>query len=118
MAEIVTWGALIAGLGALISTATLWLRVGSLIGAATKTSESAERMAIAAVGKNELLARDLSDHRELMAGKTAMLKTLIETNVVALSHAEQRLAKGQDDIMGQLKQVNERLDRLVERGAD
>jgi hypothetical protein len=93
MQDVLTWGALIAAGGSLVAIVTFWMNRGKAeADALAKAEIVAEQLAEARIE----FARDYASHKDLAA-------------------AEVRYAAALDSLRTELRGMNERLDRIIER---
>ena len=103
--DIASWSALaVAGIGGII-TATFWLRIGSRLGRA----DSAMRIAETAIAKADLVSAQLTDAKIDFAEKLGGYVTDKD-----LAAAEGRIANSLDGLRGDVRGMNDRLDRIFE----
>jgi hypothetical protein len=104
----------VASLGAVAAVVTLILKRGTAWGALFAKIEQATEKAKDAVVRCERLQQEVSDHRVATATDIAIIKTLAETNTVALAAAEARLAKAIEEMHEQLGRFTARLDQILQ----
>lgn len=104
--DVLTWGALIAGLGSLATLITFWVNRGRAEGAAEARLASAEaatvdskRIALEAHAKIALLEGSFGVYRERIAAEYVSRQTLREV---------------EDRISGAIEKLGDRLDRSFE----
>jgi hypothetical protein len=102
-----TWGALIAAGGSLIAIITFWMNRGKAEAEASAKAEAAASAATTALAKAELVAMQLADARIEFARDYASHKDL--------AAAEVRYASALDSLRSELRGMNERLDRIIDR---
>src|SRR5438093_10753945 len=101
MQDVLTWGALIAAGGSLVAIVTFWMNRGKAEADALARADAASATAHAALAKAEIVAELLAEAR-------------IEF-VRDLAAAEVRYAASLDSPRTELRGMNERLDRIIER---
>ena len=99
---LVSWGALIAGVTAMIMSAGFWLKIGAKLNKA----DAAERIAASALGKVDLLGTQLKEYEIKAASDFASKRGLAE--------AERRFANAVEGLSSRFDRMAERLDRLLE----
>jgi signal transduction protein with GAF and PtsI domain len=104
----------VASLGAVAAVVTLILKRGTARGALVAKIEQATEKAKDAIVRCERLQQEVSDHRVATATDIAIIKTLAETNTVALAAAEARLAKALEEMHDQLGRFTARLDQILQ----
>ena len=109
MADILTWGALIAAAGSLAAIVTFWMNRGKAEAEACAKADAATAAATAALAKAELVAGQLADARIEFARDYASHKDL--------AAADMRYAAALDSLRTELRGMNERLDRIIEKFA-
>ena len=109
MADILTWGALIAAGGSLAAIVTFWMNRGRAEAEACARADAAAAAATAALAKAELVAGQLADARIEFARDYASHKDL--------AAADMRYAGALDSLRTELRGMNERLDRIIEKFA-
>ena len=107
MQEVLTWGALIGAGGSVIAIITFWFSRGKAEAEAIAKAETAQTMAAAALDKAELVSSQLAEARIEFARDYASHKDL--------AAAEMRFAAALDSLRTELRGMNERLDRIIER---
>jgi len=100
--ELVSWGALAAGVTAITANAVFWTKLGSRLSKA----DAAERIAAAALAKADLVSMQLQEYKVEAAGKFA--------SAVDLADAERRFATAVDGLSARFDRMAERLDRVLE----
>ena len=107
MADILTWGALIAAAGSLAAIVTFWMNRGKAEAEASANAAAAGVTARTALAKVELVSEQLAEARIEFARDYASHKDL--------AAAEVRYATSLDSLRTELRGMNERLDRIIER---
>jgi hypothetical protein len=107
MQDVLTWGALIAASGSLVAIITFWMNRGKAEAEAAAKADAAAATARTALAKAELVAEQLADARIEFARDYASHKDL--------AAADMRYANALDSLRTELRGVNERLDRIIER---
>src|SRR5262245_19436660 len=107
MQDFLTWGALIGAGGAIVAIITFWFSRGEAEAEALGRAEAAQNIASAAHAKAELVSQQLADARIEFARDYASHKDL--------AAAELRYATALDSLRSELRGMNERLDRIIER---
>jgi|SRR5581483_1243838 len=108
MQGIVTWGALIAAGGSMVAVIRFWMDRG----AAQAEAKQAAIVASTAVAKADLLERAFNDYRveaERRIGE--VVKPLASHS--DLAESERRVAQAIDAMRGDMRNVVERIDRLL-----
>jgi hypothetical protein len=103
---LVSWGALIAGVSALIMSAGFWLKIGGKLGKA----EAAERIAATALTKVDMLAIQLKEYEVKAAGEFASKEGLVA--------AENRFTAAVNSLAARFDAMTTRLDRVLETFVD
>jgi hypothetical protein len=116
--EVLTWGGLVLGGGALVTIITFWMTLGSRLTTAEVKAAAAETLAARLEQKHDAVLSALGDYRVAMEVKIAVIKTLAETNTSALTAAENRFAKALEDLRESFRQLTERMDRMLEAQKD
>jgi hypothetical protein len=106
MQDVVTWGALIASVGAIIAV----VRLSLTIGARLNKADSASSIATAALAKVDIVAMQLAEYKVEAAGKFA--------SAMDLADAERRFATACDGLSARFDRMAERLDRVLETIVD
>jgi hypothetical protein len=109
MQDVLTWGALIAAGGSLVAIVTFWMNRGKAEADALAKADAAAATARAALAKAEIVAEQLAEARIEFARDYASHKDL--------AAAEVRYAASLDSLRTELRGMNERLDRIIERFA-
>lgn len=109
MSDILTWGALIAASGSLVAIVTFWMNRGKAEAEAFAKADAAAATANAALAKAEFISGQLAEARIEFARDYASHKDL--------AAAEVRYAASLDSLRTELRGMNERLDRIIERFA-
>jgi len=107
MQDILTWGALIAAGGSLVAIITFWMNRGKAEAEACAKADAAASTAHAALAKVEIVSGQLAEARIEFARDYASHKDL--------AAAEVRYAASLDSLRTELRGMNERLDRIIER---
>lgn len=89
-------------------------KIEGKVSAAENRAEGAEAMAGKALAQVDVMQRDVNDYRVEMTRQITVVKTLVETQVVGLRDAEQRLARAIDDMGERFDRMANRLDRVIE----
>src|SRR5215831_18278960 len=103
---LVSWGALIAGVTAMIMSAGFWLKIGGKLNKA----EEAERIAAAALGKVDLLSMQLKEYEIKAASEFASKDGLVA--------AENRFTAAVNSLAARFDAMTTRLDRVLETFVD
>ena len=106
---VLTWGALIAASGSLVAIVTFWMNRGKAEADALAKADAASATAHAALAKAEIVSAQLAETRIEFARDYASHKDL--------AAAEVRYAAALDSLRTELRGMNERLDRIIERFA-
>jgi len=109
MQDVLTWGALIAAGGSLAAIGTFWMNRGKAEADALARADAATATANVALAKAEIVAGQLAEARIEFARDYASHKDL--------AAAEVRYAASLDSLRTELRGMNERLDRIIERFA-
>ncbi len=109
MQDVLTWGALIAASGSLVAIVTFWMNRGKAEAEASAKADAATSAATAALAKAELVSGQLADARIEFARDYASHKDL--------AAADMRYAAALDSLRTELRGMNERLDRIIEKFA-
>jgi|SRR5882672_514720 hypothetical protein len=104
---VLTWGALIAAAGSLVAIVTFWMNRGKAEADALAKADAASATAHAALAKAEAVSAGLAEARIEFARDYASHKDL--------AAAEVRYAAALDSLRTELRGMNERLDRIIER---
>jgi hypothetical protein len=104
---LLTWGALIAASGSLVAIVTFWMNRGKAEADALAKADAASATAHAALAKAEAVSAGLAEARIEFARDYASHKDL--------AAAEVRYAAALDSLRTELRGLNERLDRIIER---
>ena len=107
MQDALTWGALIAASGSIIAIITFWMNRGKAEAEASTKADAATAMATAALAKTEFVSAQLAEARIEFARDYASHKDL--------AAAEVRYAAALDSLRTELRGMNERLDRIIDR---
>lgn len=107
MPDVLTWGVLIAAGGSIIAIVTFWMNRGKAEAEASAKADAAVGTANVALAKAELVSRQLAEARIEFARDYASHKDL--------AAAEMRYATALDSLRTELRGMNERLDRIIER---
>jgi hypothetical protein len=107
MQDFLTWGALIGAGGSVIAIITFWMNRGKAEADALARAEGAHAMAAAALAKAEDVAAQLAESRVEFARDYASHRDL--------AAAEVRYATALDSLRSELRGMNERLDRIIDR---
>jgi hypothetical protein len=107
MQDVLTWGALIAASGSLVAIVTFWMNRGKAEADALAKADAASATAHAALAKAEIVSAQLAETRIEFARDYASHKDL--------AAAEVRYAAALDSLRTELRGMNERLDRIIER---
>src|SRR5947207_3290321 len=107
MQDVLNWGALIGAGGSLIAIVTFWMNRGKAEADALTRADGAHSIAAAALAKVDLVAVQLAEARIEFARDYASHKDL--------AAAEMRYAAALDSLRSELRGMNERLDRIIER---
>lgn len=114
--DLATVALIVSGIGA-IGGAVAGIKFWMDLGAALHRADTAATTAAAAVGRNELLAREFSDYKVASAEKFASFKALSETEArisASVAASEARIATSVDGIRDDFKGMSGRLDRFCE----
>ena len=107
MQELLSWGALVGASGSLIAIVSFWMNRGKAEADAHAKAEGAYSVASAALTKADLVAAQLAEARIGFARDYASHKDL--------AAAEVRYATALDSLRSELRGMNERLDRIIDR---
>jgi signal transduction protein with GAF and PtsI domain len=107
MQDILTWGALIAAGGSIIAIITFWMNRGRAEAEACAKAAAAATTAGVALSKAEHASVLLAETRIEFARDYASHKDL--------SASEMRFAGAVDSMRTELRGMNERLDRIIEK---
>ena len=110
MSDPITWAALFAAGGTLIALVTLWLKIGRTLGEHDAKIGAAMTAATLASAKADLLTQTIADVRVKISDDLKEYPTHKD-----LAAAEVRFAQSMDNIRVELRGVNARLDRLLDR---
>lgn len=105
--------ACVSAAGGVVAGIKFWMELG----AALHRAETAATTAAAAVGRNELLAREFSDYKVESAEKFASFKALAATEArisASVAASEARIATSVDGFRDDFKGMSGRLDRFCE----
>lgn len=95
-------GALVASGASIVAIITFWMKLGGRLA----SGESAMALANILVGKIELIRADFNDY------KVEAAKDFVTSK--ELAHAENRMSDSVDSMRGEVREMNLRLDRLIE----
>ena len=109
MQDVLTWGALIAASGSLVAIVTFWMNRGKAEAESAAKADAAAAAATAALAKADLVASQLAETRIEFVRDYASHKDL--------AAAEVRYATALDSLRTELRGMNERLDRIIEKFA-
>jgi len=107
MQDVLTWGALIASGSSIVAIVTFWMNRGKAEAEASANAAAAGVTARTALAKVELVSEQLADARIEFARDYASHKDL--------AAADMRYAAALDSLRTELRGMNERLDRIIER---
>jgi hypothetical protein len=107
MQDILSWGALIGAGGSIIAIVTFWMNRGKAEADAFTKAAGAQSMAASAMAKVETMAGQLAEARIEFARDYASHRDL--------AAAEVRYATALDSLRTELRGMNERLDRIIDR---
>jgi hypothetical protein len=107
MQDILNWGALIGAAGSIIAIVTFWMNRGKAEADALARSDGAYSAAANALAKAERVAAQIAEARIEFARDYASHKDL--------AAAEVRYATELDSLRSELRGMNERLDRIIDR---
>ena len=116
--DAVPWAALVAAIGALIAVITFWFQRGKEIGQleerlTARRDDVDAKMAnlqsvgISALGKAEMAMAQMSEMRVEIAREYVSHRDLVA--------AEARSASALSEVRGELRGMNDRLDRIIEK---
>lgn len=112
--DVVTWGAVIAAVGSMLSLIGFWTRYSDRItkaegkaAAAESAAQAASLLAVGLQAKLETVQRDFADYREAAALKFVSDKELAQ--------AETRFTGLVEEIKRDIRGVTERLDRVLDQ---
>lgn len=106
MTDALSWGALIAASGAIVTIISFWINRGRAEAEALALAKNASDNALAALAKTSLLSEQLAEARIEFARDYASHKDL--------AAAEVRFANALDNLRTELRGMNDRLDRMIE----
>lgn len=112
MDQVITWAALFAAGATIIALITFWVNRGKVEGELETKANNAAVTASTAIAKAELVAQALSEVRVDIAEKLQQYATHRD-----LAAAEVRLSQSMDGLRSELRGVNQRLDRLLDRNS-
>jgi hypothetical protein len=107
MQDLLTWGALIAAGGSLIAIVTFWMNRGKAEAEACAKAEAAAATAHTALAAAERVSAELSDARVELARDYATHRDL--------TAAEVRYTTTVEGLRTEMRGMNDRLDRIIER---
>jgi hypothetical protein len=107
MQDVLTWGALIAAGGSLVAIVTFWMTAARRRPMRWPKADAASATAHAALAKAEIVSAQLAEARIEFARDYASHKDL--------AAAEVRYAAALDSLRTELRGMNDRLDRIIER---
>jgi hypothetical protein len=107
MQDVLSWGALIGAGGSLIAIVTFWMNRGKAEADALTRADGAHSVAAAALAKADLVAAQLAEARIEFARDYASHRDL--------AAAEVRYATALDSLRSEMRGMNERLDRIIDR---
>lgn len=99
----------VAALGAVVAVVIFWMERGKAEQKAAQACREVENL------KREFIAlkETVTTHRINTASDIAIIKTLAEANTVALTQAENRLAKAVEDLREGMNTLGERLNQFL-----
>jgi hypothetical protein len=107
MQDLLTWGAVVAAGSSVVAIVTFWMNRGKAEAETRAKAEGAASLATSALAKCDLLASQLTDARLETAREYVTAKDL--------AAAEMRLSGAVDGLRQEVRGMNERLDRMLEK---
>ena len=107
MQDVLSWSALIGAGGSIIAIVSFWMNRGKAEADAHAAADAAHSIATSAMAKAELASAQLAEARIEFARDYATHRDL--------AAAELRYAAALDSLRSELRGMNERLDRIIDR---
>ena len=107
MHDVLSWGAVVGTGGSIIAIVTFWMNRGKAESEVLTKAEAAHAAAASAMAKAESIAGQVAEVRVDFARDYASHRDLAD--------AEVRYATALDSLRSELRGMNERLDRIIDR---